>query len=72
MISNQTPIYEPFTARFTGTLTVLVMGNGERCVLMKPYLRVTKHQAYMIKRHGDKVRLLPLLMPEEATCANQR
>jgi len=67
MIPNQTPTYEPLIAALTGVLTRGVLADGTTLTLEKPYIRMTKDDAYMIKRHGDKVSLLPLLMPEEVT-----
>lgn len=42
-------IYEPFWGMFTGQLTVQYSQAGHRCRFQRPYPRIQKDQAYMLK-----------------------
>lgn len=58
--------YEPFTAGFTGTLTTWQSANGTRQGIGKPFPRVVKGQAFVMKIDLDKstVVMLPVLLPD--------
>lgn len=59
-------IYEPLWGSFTGQLTVQYTKDGHRCQFQRPYPRIQKDQAYMLKVDLTKgvAQLLVVVPPE--------
>lgn len=55
--------HEPWTAGFTGTLTTLYDTANRRYTIGKPYLKVRKGDAFMLKMDSDKktVKMIPVV-----------